>query len=68
MLTELQRLQRLDLSHTAIEDLSGILTLGDIEVLRLHGDLALSCDDVAAAIAEFGAPAVRHDLNCSQGT
>jgi hypothetical protein len=67
-LTQLQRLQRLDLSHTGIDDLSGILTLGDIEVLRLNGNESLSCEDIAAAIEEFGAAAVRHDLNCDAGT
>jgi len=67
-LAMLQRLQRLDLSRTDIESLGDILALGDIESLRLHGNTALSCDEVLDAITEFGAAAVRHDLTCNDGT
>jgi Leucine-rich repeat (LRR) protein len=63
-----QRLQRLDLSHTTIENLSGVLSLGDIEILRLHGDISLGCDAIHAAEEEFGATAVRHDLDCDNGS
>jgi Leucine-rich repeat (LRR) protein len=63
-LGQLQRLQRLDLSNTGIESLAPILALGDIEVLRLQGDLNLTCDDIAQAIAEFGELAVRYDREC----
>jgi len=60
----LQRLQRLDLSETGIRSLAGILTLGDLEVLRVHGDPGLPCEEIASAIREFGAAAVRHDTEC----
>ena len=66
-LRSMQRLQRVDLSFTQISDLAPLLALGDIEVLRIHGDIAVSCDDVAAAIEEFGPSAVRHDAGCDTG-
>lgn len=61
----LQRLQRLDLGNTGISTLSDILLLGDIEIIRLHGNDNLGCDVLAAAIAEFGQSAVRHDQSCT---
>jgi hypothetical protein len=44
-----------------------VLTLGDLEILRLHGNGELGCNQIAMAIDEFGETAVKYDGDCKPG-
>ena len=61
---QLERLQRLNLSQTGIEELSAVLKLGDLGLLRVSGNPDLSCESIAEAIREYGRDAVTFDQNC----
>jgi hypothetical protein len=57
-------LQRLNLNHSGITGLRGVLALGDLELLRITGNPELDCNDIATAIREYGETAIRSDKIC----